>query len=200
MFAKRRCKIVAGYRPPTNPGERGARLKQRARSEVWHNGQSPAIRRFCKYSALADCCAFSGSIYNRLVNAGHPWRSSWQCFDTPYFVRCYYPLTDYDSFCLADHSSRGAGEFAAALATSYFRGGALVAVRASFRYHDYRLAVRFIPRLICFLLLSGPVADAGGKRRHRWALLITISIHIAATLAHIFIYRDRIMQRMWLSR
>jgi cytochrome b561 len=29
-----------------------------------------------------------------------------------------------------------------------------------------------------------------------WALLITIGVHVAAALAHIFIYRDRIMQRM----
>ena len=29
-----------------------------------------------------------------------------------------------------------------------------------------------------------------------WALLVVIGIHMAAALAHIFIYRDRIMQRM----
>jgi cytochrome b561 len=29
-----------------------------------------------------------------------------------------------------------------------------------------------------------------------WTLLITIGVHVAAALAHIFIYRDRIMQRM----
>jgi cytochrome b561 len=29
-----------------------------------------------------------------------------------------------------------------------------------------------------------------------WMLLITIGFHVAAALAHIFIYRDRIMQRM----
>jgi cytochrome b561 len=29
-----------------------------------------------------------------------------------------------------------------------------------------------------------------------WALLVVIGIHVAAALAHIFIYRDRIMQRM----
>jgi cytochrome b561 len=28
------------------------------------------------------------------------------------------------------------------------------------------------------------------------ALLVTIGIHIAAALAHIFVYRDRVMQRM----
>ena len=33
-----------------------------------------------------------------------------------------------------------------------------------------------------------------------WTLLIAIAIHVAAALAHIFIYRDRIMQRMLPSR
>jgi cytochrome b561 len=33
-----------------------------------------------------------------------------------------------------------------------------------------------------------------------WTLVITIGIHVAAALAHIFIYRDRIMQRMLPSR
>jgi cytochrome b561 len=33
-----------------------------------------------------------------------------------------------------------------------------------------------------------------------WALLITIGVHVVAALAHIFIYRDRIMQRMLPSR
>jgi len=33
-----------------------------------------------------------------------------------------------------------------------------------------------------------------------WALLIAIGIHVAAALAHVFIYRDRIMQRMLPSR
>jgi cytochrome b561 len=29
-----------------------------------------------------------------------------------------------------------------------------------------------------------------------WALLVVIGLHVAAALAHIFVYRDRIMQRM----
>jgi cytochrome b561 len=33
-----------------------------------------------------------------------------------------------------------------------------------------------------------------------WALLIAIGVHVAAALAHLFIYRDRIMQRMLPSR
>jgi cytochrome b561 len=33
-----------------------------------------------------------------------------------------------------------------------------------------------------------------------WMLVITIGFHVAAALAHIFIYRDRVMQRMLPSR
>jgi cytochrome b561 len=33
-----------------------------------------------------------------------------------------------------------------------------------------------------------------------WALLVLICIHVAAALVHIFVYRDRIMQRMLPSR
>jgi cytochrome b561 len=29
-----------------------------------------------------------------------------------------------------------------------------------------------------------------------WALLVMIGIHVAAALAHVFIYRNRVMQRM----
>jgi cytochrome b561 len=29
-----------------------------------------------------------------------------------------------------------------------------------------------------------------------WALLVVIAVHVLAAMAHIFIYRDRIMQRM----
>lgn len=36
----------------------------------------------------------------------------------------------------------------------------------------------------------------GWHQMAEWALLIVIGIHVAAALAHVFIYRDRIMQRM----
>ncbi len=36
----------------------------------------------------------------------------------------------------------------------------------------------------------------GLHQASEWALLVVIGIHVAAALAHLFIYRDRIMQRM----
>ena len=72
----------------------------------------------------------------------------------------------------------------------------------------HRLAVRLVSRLVGVVLLSRADADAGvGQCRRRqghrrlhqameWALLVLIGIHVAAALAHLFVYRDRIMQRM----
>lgn len=59
--------------------------------------------------------------------------------------------------------------------------------------------------LVPLPMLAGKDAIAirqidGWHQIAEWALLITIGTHIAAALAHIFIYRDRVMQRMWLSR
>jgi cytochrome b561 len=51
-----------------------------------------------------------------------------------------------------------------------------------------------------------PGGDAGVKainglhQAMEWGLLVLIGIHVAAALAHIFGYRDRIMQRMLLGR
>lgn len=50
------------------------------------------------------------------------------------------------------------------------------------------------------MLASGNAAAGrtidGLHQAMEWALLVTIGIHIAAALVHIFIYRDRVMQRM----
>jgi cytochrome b561 len=50
-------------------------------------------------------------------------------------------------------------------------------------------------------MLASDNADAGRAidglhQATEWALLITVGIHVAAALAHVFIYRDRVMQRM----
>ena len=50
-------------------------------------------------------------------------------------------------------------------------------------------------------MLASDNADAGKAidgwhQAAGWALLVVIAIHVLAALAHIFIYRDRIMQRM----
>jgi cytochrome b561 len=42
---------------------------------------------------------------------------------------------------------------------------------------------------------TGKAID-GLHQASEWALLVVIGIHVAAALAHLFIYRDRIMQRM----
>ncbi len=52
-----------------------------------------------------------------------------------------------------------------------------------------------LPMLASDNAAAGRAID-GLHQAMEWALLITIGIHIAAALAHIFIYRDRVMQRM----
>jgi cytochrome b561 len=42
---------------------------------------------------------------------------------------------------------------------------------------------------------AGKIID-GWHQALEWSLLVVIGIHVAAALAHIFVYRDRIMQRM----
>jgi cytochrome b561 len=42
---------------------------------------------------------------------------------------------------------------------------------------------------------AGKVID-GWHQAAEWTLLVLIGIHVAAAIAHVFIYRDRILQRM----
>ncbi|GGI30168.1 cytochrome b [Bradyrhizobium guangdongense] len=52
-----------------------------------------------------------------------------------------------------------------------------------------------LPMLASDNAAAGKAID-GLHQAMEWALLITICIHVAAALAHVFIYRDRVMQRM----
>jgi cytochrome b561 len=52
-----------------------------------------------------------------------------------------------------------------------------------------------MPMLAADNAAAGKTID-GLHQAMEWALLVVIAIHVAAALAHIFIYRDRIMQRM----
>ena len=52
-----------------------------------------------------------------------------------------------------------------------------------------------IPMLASDKEAAGKAID-GLHQAAEWTLLVVIGIHVAAALAHIFVYRDRIMQRM----
>jgi cytochrome b561 len=52
-----------------------------------------------------------------------------------------------------------------------------------------------LPMLASDNAAAGKTID-GWHQAAGWALLVVIAIHVLAALAHIFIYRDRIMQRM----
>jgi cytochrome b561 len=43
---------------------------------------------------------------------------------------------------------------------------------------------------------AGKAID-GLHQAMEWALLLVIGLHVAAALAHLFVFRDRVMQRMW---
>jgi len=52
-----------------------------------------------------------------------------------------------------------------------------------------------LPMLASENAAAGKLVD-GWHQAMEWALLVAIGIHVVAALAHVFIYRDRIMQRM----
>ena len=52
-----------------------------------------------------------------------------------------------------------------------------------------------LPMLTSENAAAGKTFD-GWHQAMEWALLAVIGLHVAAALAHIFVYRDRIMQRM----
>ncbi|MGY4232330.1 cytochrome b561 [Bradyrhizobium sp. USDA 4449] len=52
-----------------------------------------------------------------------------------------------------------------------------------------------LPMLASDNAAAGRTID-GLHQAMEWALLVTIGIHIASALVHIFIYRDRVMERM----
>jgi cytochrome b561 len=52
-----------------------------------------------------------------------------------------------------------------------------------------------LPMLASENAAAGKLVD-GWHQAMEWALLVAIGIHVVAALTHIFIYRDRIMQRM----
>ncbi|MGX4774352.1 cytochrome b [Bradyrhizobium guangdongense] len=67
---------------------------------------------------------------------------------------------------------------------------------ASFR--DWSVSYFYLvplPMLASDNAAAGKAID-GLHQAMEWALLVTIGIHVAAALAHVFIYRDRVMQRM----
>ncbi len=52
-----------------------------------------------------------------------------------------------------------------------------------------------MPMLASENAAAGKAID-GLHQATEWGLLVLIGVHVVAALAHIFVYRDRIMQRM----
>jgi cytochrome b561 len=67
---------------------------------------------------------------------------------------------------------------------------------ASFRGWSLSFFYLFpLPMLASDNAEAGKAMD-GLHQAAEWSLLVVIGLHVAAALAHIFIYRDRVMQRM----
>jgi cytochrome b561 len=67
---------------------------------------------------------------------------------------------------------------------------------ASFRGWSVSLFYLFpLPMLASDNTEAGKAID-GLHQAMEWALLVVIGLHVAAALAHLFIYRDRVMQRI----
>ncbi len=105
-------------------------------------------------------------------------------------------------------ASGSSGSLAVVMAAPGVAGPALAALCAGVRGHDHRLAVRLAARLVGLVLYAIPLpmltsANAatirlvdGWHQAAEWALLVAVGLHVLAALAHVFIYRDRILQRM----
>jgi cytochrome b561 len=67
---------------------------------------------------------------------------------------------------------------------------------ASFR--GWSISLFYLVPLPMLASENAPAAEAfdGWHQAMEWTLLVVIGIHVAMAMAHIFIYRDRIMQRM----
>lgn len=77
----------------------------------------------------------------------------------------------------------------------------LVTTATGWLFASFRGWSVFFFYLLPMPMLSSESAAAGKAidglhQASEWALLVVIGIHVAAALAHIFIYRDGIMQRM----
>ena len=120
-----------------------------------------------------------------------------------------HPAAHRSPVRLAADPSGGAGEFASALAAADVRKSctgllyALVLATtvtgwlfASFRGWSMSLFYLVpLPMLASENAAAGKAID-GWHQAMEWTLLVVIGLHVAAAFVHLFIYRDRIMQRM----
>ncbi len=158
-----------------------------------HHGQTTTLWIDREGISLADRGAPHRAIPARLVHAGHSsWDEARGCDDVPYFLWDHHPCAHCLTFFLAHHPSRRAGKFASSLAAADIGTGWIFASE-----RGWSILLFFAVPLPCLL-----VANSLGKWHGtmEWVLLLTIGAHMAAAMAHTFIFRDRIMQRMLLEK
>src|SRR6202035_3878060 len=109
--------------------------------------------------------ASARAISDRLADAGCSCRPTGPAHDVPYLVRDRDPGAHRSAVRLAANSSGGARDLASSLAAADVGSRALGALSACIGDHRYRLAVRFVSRLVNFMVLSRSAADAGFEKR-----------------------------------
>jgi hypothetical protein len=190
------------------PGLHTAKKHQAAESRE-HHGQTTTLWNDRKGISLAGVGTPHCAVSARQIHAGHsPWDEAWRCDDVSYFLGDHHPRAHCFASSLAHHPSRRTGQFASSLATADIRGRALAALCARSCDYDDGLDLCVVRGWSIRLFFAIPLptlptegsllANSIGKWHGtmEWALLLVIGAHVAAAMAHTFIFRDRIMQRM----
>src|SRR6185437_8465749 len=129
---------------------------------------SPALRHHCKSISLAHCRTAPDPIPHRLADAGpSSWHEARRRHDFSYLLWLFDSHCHRAALPVAADLPRRAGEYVATLAAPGFRTGALDALHPGACDDPDRLAIRLVPRLVGFLLLSVSAADACLRQRRR---------------------------------
>jgi hypothetical protein len=174
-----------------------------------HHGQTTTLWIEREGISLADRGAPHRAIPARLVHAGHSsWDEARGCDDVPYFLWDHHPCAHCLTFFwrithpVAPPSSLPAWQQLISEAVHWLLYALVLAttmtgwIFASER--GWSVSLFFAIPLPSLPTEGSLLANSLGKWHGtmEWVLLLTIGVHVAAAMAHTFIFRDQIMQRM----
>jgi cytochrome b561 len=157
---------------------------------------------------LASRCSSGGSISGWLVHAGRSRGSAGKsydasCFGLTIFALILLRLVWRINHPVAPESSLPPWQRVSSEAVHWLLSVLVLAATgwlfASFRGWSISSISFHLPMLAAKSAVAIHEID-GWHQIAEWGLLILIGIHVAAALAHIFVFRDRIMQRMLPTR
>src|SRR5712691_6725636 len=179
--------------------------KHQAAESREHHGHTTTLWNDRKGISLAGVGTPHCAVSARQVHAGHsPWDETWRCDDVSYFLWDHRPRAHCFASSLAHHSSRSLPAwqqliseavhwllYALVLATT-MTGWIFASERGWSIWLFFAIPLPTLPTEGS--LLANSIGKWHGTME--WALLLVIGAHVAAAMAHKFIFRDRIMQRM----